>query len=224
MPKAIVLEEFGGPEQMQWRDIELPAPGAGEALIRQTACGLNFIDTYQRTGLYPLELPSGLGMEAAGEVLEVGDGVDYVAPGDRVAYTSMPPGAYAEQRVYEADKLVKLPEGVDDQTAAACMLKGLTAWYLLKRSYRVQSGDTVLVYAAAGGVGAFCIGSEMRALTQIRGAAHSFPAVAELKPERPAVQGRGPFQHGVEIIVRCGFTAHKGIPQCLCGAQVEPGG
>lgn len=153
MTKAIVIEEFGGPDVLQWQDVNLPQPGPGEVLIRQTAIGLNFIDTYQRTGLYPLELPSGLGMEAAGEVLSVGAGVDYVVPGDRVAYTSMPPGAYAEQRVYPADKLVKLPAEVSDQTAAAAMLKGLTAWYLLHRSYRVQAGDSVLLYAAAGGVG-----------------------------------------------------------------------
>ena len=153
MPKAIVLKEFGGPEQMDWREVPAGMPGAGEVLIRHTAVGLNFIDTYQRTGLYPLELPSGLGMEAAGEVLEVGPGVDYVVPGDRVAYTSMPPGAYAEQRVYPADQVVKLPEDVADQTAAAAMLKGLTAWYLLHRSYKAQAGDWVLSYAAAGGVG-----------------------------------------------------------------------
>ena len=153
MPKSIVVEEFGGPEVMQWRDADPGKPQAGELLIRHTAVGLNFIDTYQRSGLYPLELPSGLGMEAAGEVLATGPGVDYVQPGDRVAYTSMPPGAYAEQRVYPADKVVKLPDSIDDRVAAAAMLKGLTAWYLLHRSYRVQPGDTVLLYAAAGGVG-----------------------------------------------------------------------
>jgi len=129
------------------------APGPGEVLLRHTAIGLNFIDTYQRSGLYPLELPSGLGMEAAGVVLAVGPQVSDFAAGDRVAYTSMPPGAYAEQRVYAANKLVRLPDSIDDQTAAASMLKGLTAWYLLHRSYPVQPGDTVLVYAAAGGVG-----------------------------------------------------------------------
>jgi NADPH2:quinone reductase len=122
-------------------------------LIRHTAVGLNFIDTYQRTGMYPLELPSGLGLEAAGQVLVTGAAVDYVQPGDRVAYTSPPPGAYAEERIYPADQLVKLPAGITDQTAAAAMLKGLTAWYLLHRSYVVQPGDTVLLYAAAGGVG-----------------------------------------------------------------------
>ncbi len=153
MPKAIRIEAFGGPEVLQWQDVDIPPPGQGEVLLRQTAVGLNFIDTYQRTGLYPLDLPSGLGMEAAGVVEAIGPGVDYVQPGDRVAYTSMPPGAYAEQRVYAADKLVKLPAGIDDRSAAAAMLKGLTAWYLLHRSYRVQSDDWVLLYAAAGGVG-----------------------------------------------------------------------
>jgi len=153
MPKAIVIEAFGGPEVLHWRDVEVPEPGPGEVLLRQTAVGLNFIDTYQRSGLYPLELPSGLGLEAAAVVEAIGVGVDYVQPGDRVAYTSMPPGAYAEQRVYAADTLVKLPDAIDDRIAAAAMLKGLTAWYLLHRSYPVQRGDNVLLYAAAGGVG-----------------------------------------------------------------------
>jgi len=153
MFKAITIESFGGPEVLQWQSVDVPAPQAGEVLLSHTAIGLNFIDTYQRSGLYPLELPSGLGLEAAGVVEAVGEGVVDVKPGDRVAYTSMPPGAYSEQRVYAADKLVKLPDGIGDQTAAAAMLKGLTAWYLLHRSYRVQAGDTVLVYAAAGGVG-----------------------------------------------------------------------
>ena len=153
MSKVLVIEEFGGPEVLQWQDVEPGSPGEGEVLIRHTAVGLNFIDTYQRTGLYPLELPCGLGLEAAGEVISVGASVDYVQPGDRVAYTSMPTGAYAEQRIYPADKLVKLPAGIDDQTAAAAMLKGLTAWYLLHRSYAVKPGDSVLLYAAAGGVG-----------------------------------------------------------------------
>ncbi|MGI9292126.1 MAG: quinone oxidoreductase family protein [Gammaproteobacteria bacterium] len=153
MSKAVILEEFGGPEVLRWQDVALPAPGPGEVRLRHTAVGLNFIDTYQRTGLYPLKLPSGLGMEAAAEVVAIGDGVDFVRPGDRVAYLSMPPGAYSEERNYLVDQLVKLPDGVADQTAAAAMLKGLTAWYLLHKSYRVQAGDYVLLYAAAGGVG-----------------------------------------------------------------------
>jgi NADPH2:quinone reductase len=153
MSKAIVITEFGGPEVLQWQHVELPAPGPHEVRIAHHAVGLNFIDTYQRSGLYPLELPSGLGLEAAGRVTAVGAAVDEFAVGDAVAYTSMPPGAYAEERNYPAAKLVKLPAAIAMETAAAAMLKGLTAWYLLHRSYRVQPGDTVLLYAAAGGVG-----------------------------------------------------------------------
>lgn len=151
--RAIRIAAFGGPEVLQWQAAELPPPGPGEVRLEHAAVGLNFIDTYQRSGLYPLELPSGLGLEAAGRVLELGAGVTDFAVGDAVAYTSMPPGAYAEQRNYPADKLVALPADVAAETAAAAMLKGLTAWYLLKRSYAVQAGDTVLLYAAAGGVG-----------------------------------------------------------------------
>ena len=153
MPKAVVIESFGGPEVLVWREVEVAEPAAGEVLVEHTAVGLNFIDTYQRSGLYPLELPSGLGLEAAGVVRAVGEGVTDFSEGDRVAYTSPPPGAYSERRVYSADKLVALPAGVSDETAAAAMLKGLTAWYLLHRSYHAEAGDTVLLYAAAGGVG-----------------------------------------------------------------------
>ena len=153
MVMAIQIDDFGGPEVMAYREIDLPEPGAGEALIRQEAVGLNFIDTYHRSGLYPLDLPSGLGTEAAGVVEAIGAGVDIVKVGDRVAYLGLPPGAYAGQRVYPADRLVRIPDSVSTQTAAAAMLKGLTAWYLVRRSYRVQSGDPVLLYAAAGGVG-----------------------------------------------------------------------
>ncbi|TDJ44380.1 MAG: quinone oxidoreductase [Gammaproteobacteria bacterium] len=153
MSKAIVIEEFGGPEVMQWRDVSVSDPGAGEVLLRQTAVGLNFIDTYHRSGLYPLDLPTGLGTEAAGIVTAVGEGVTGLTVGDRVAYAGMPVGAYAEQRCFAADKLVLIPEGITEQIAAGAMLKGLTAWYLLKRSFTASSGDTVLLYAAAGGVG-----------------------------------------------------------------------
>lgn len=153
MPKVIQIERFGGPEVMQWSDVPLRTPGPGQALVRQTAIGLNFIDTYHRSGLYPLTLPAVLGTEAAGVVEAIGAGVQHLAPGDRVAYCGPPPGAYAEQRVLAADRLVRLPSGVDERTAAAAMLKGLTAWYLLRRSYPVRPGDCVLLYAAAGGVG-----------------------------------------------------------------------
>jgi len=153
MPKAIRIDQFGGPDVMEWREVEIAEPLAGEALLRHTAVGLNFIDTYHRSGLYPLDLPSGLGTEAAGVVEALGTDANHVAVGDRVAYLGLPPGAYAEKRVYPEDRLVRLPDGLDEKVAAAAMLKGLTAWYLVRRSYPVQEGDTVLLYAAAGGVG-----------------------------------------------------------------------
>jgi NADPH2:quinone reductase len=153
MPKAIMIDEFGGPDVLDWREVEVAAPGPGEALIQQSAVGLNFIDTYHRSGLYPLELPHGIGTEAAGIVTAIGDGVTGLAVGDRVAYLGLPPGAYAEERLFVANRLVRLPDEIDFRTAAAAMLKGLTAWALVRRSYRIDPGDTVLVYAAAGGVG-----------------------------------------------------------------------
>jgi NADPH2:quinone reductase len=152
MPKAIRIHETGGPEVLRWEDVELGRPGPGEALLRQTAIGLNFIDTYHRTGLYPLPLPAVLGMEGAGMVEEVGAGVTEVKPGDRVAYAGVL-GAYTERRLIAADRLVSLPDGVSDIQAAAMMLKGMTAEYLLLRTHRVQRSETILVHAAAGGVG-----------------------------------------------------------------------
>ncbi|MDH3978627.1 MAG: quinone oxidoreductase [Gammaproteobacteria bacterium] len=153
MVMAIQVDEFGGPDVMQWREVELSAPGAGEARVRHEAIGLNFIDTYHRSGLYPLELPAGLGTEAAGLVEAIGEGVTEVNVGDRVAFVGVPPGTYIEARNYAADRLVPVPENISLEVAAASMLKGLTAWYLVRRSYPIQSGDTVLMYAAAGGVG-----------------------------------------------------------------------
>jgi len=157
MSKAIMIDEFGGPETLDWRGVEVPDPGLGEALIEQRAIGLNFIDTYHRSGLYPLDLPTGLGVEAAGVVMATGEGVDSVTVGDRVAYLGLPPGAYAERRVFPADRLVRIPDSVDFETAAAAMLKGLTAWCLLRRSYAVAAGDDILIYAAAGGVGLIAV-------------------------------------------------------------------
>jgi NADPH2:quinone reductase len=154
MSKAIRIHQYGGPEQLRWEEVDLPHPGPGQALIRQTAVGLNFIDVYHRTGFYPLAaLPGSIGMEGAGIVVEVGPGVSEVQPGERVAYAMGPPGAYAEQRVLPAALLVPLPEAITSQTAAAMMLQGMTAQYLLRSTYRVQPGDTILVHAAAGGVG-----------------------------------------------------------------------
>ncbi len=138
---------------MQYEVVDLPDPGEGEARIRHTAIGLNFIDTYHRSGLYPVDLPTGLGSEAAGVVEAVGSGVSEVQPGDRVVYTGRPAESYSERRNFPAWQLVPVPDGVSDEQAAAVMLKGLTAWYLLFRSYPVQKGDTVLLHAAAGGVG-----------------------------------------------------------------------
>lgn len=154
---AVRLEEYGGPEVLRFADTELPEPAPGEARIRHTAIGLNFIDTYHRTGLYPIDLPGGLGTEAAGVVEAVGAAVDHLAPGDRVVYTGAPLGAYADLRNYPAERLVPIPEGVSDETAAAMLLKGLTAWYLLHKSYPAGPGDTVLLYAAAGGVGSIAV-------------------------------------------------------------------
>ncbi len=153
MSKAIMIDEFGGPEKLEFREVGVSRPGPGEASIRHEAIGLNFIDTYHRSGLYPLDLPHGIGTEAAGVVIEVGEGVDTVAVGDRVAYLGLPPGAYAEERVFSADRLVRLPDSISFQTAAAVMLKGITARCLVRRSYAVGPGDDVLLYAAAGGVG-----------------------------------------------------------------------
>lgn len=151
--KAIRIHKYGGPEVLQFEDIEVAEPGEGEARIRHTAIGLNFIDTYHRSGLYPMELPTGLGSEAAGVVDAVGPGVTGVKPGDRVVYTGRPADAYSEYRNFPAWQLVPIPDNVTDEQAAAVLLKGLTAWYLLKRTYKVQPGDPILLYAAAGGVG-----------------------------------------------------------------------
>ncbi len=150
---AIRIHEFGGPEVLRWEEVELPDPAPGEARIRHTAVGLNLIDTYHRSGLYPLELPTGLGSEAAGIVEAVGDDVRDVAVGDRVVYTGRPADAYSERRNFDASRLVRIPDGMSDEVAAAVLLKGLTAWYLLRRSYCVREGDPILLYAAAGGVG-----------------------------------------------------------------------
>ncbi|MBT8434195.1 MAG: quinone oxidoreductase [Gammaproteobacteria bacterium] len=177
MTKAIRIHQTGGPEVLSWEQIEVGDPGQGQVRLRQSACGLNYIDVYGRSGMYPVgDLPAVIGMEASGVVEAVGDGVDGLATGDRVAYP-MTLGSYAEARLIDADKLVKIPPAISDETAAAMMLKGLTAHYLLFRTYPVQPGDSILVYAAAGGVGLIlcqwanqlgakvigCVGSEEKA-------------------------------------------------------------
>ena len=199
MTKAIRIHEHGGPEVLKYEDVDLSDVGPGEVRLRHNAIGLNFIDVYQRTGMYPLgDLPKTLGMEAAGVIEEVGDGVEDFSVGDRVAY-AMGLGSYSEERVWGTDRLVKLPDAIDDQTAAAMMLQGMTAYYLLNRTYQVKLGDTILFYAAAGGVGLIacqwakhlgatvigCVGSEEKAeLAKANGCDHPILYRDENVPER----------------------------------------
>jgi NADPH2:quinone reductase len=153
MAMAIRLSEHGGPEVLRWETVEVAAPAANEALLRQSAVGVNFADVYLRTGLYPHPLPSGIGSEAAGVVEAVGKRVRGIKPGDRVVYSYPAPGAYAERRVLPAERLLKIPAGVSDEQAAAVMLKGLTSWFLLRETHKVKRGEVLLIQAAAGGVG-----------------------------------------------------------------------
>lgn len=153
MSHAIRFHQIGGPEVLHWEEVAVPAPAPNEARVRHEAVGVNFLDIYHRSGLYPLPLPSGIGVEGAGVVEAVGSAVSELAVGDRVAYAGGPLGAYAEVRNIPADRLVKLPADIGYETGAAMMLQGLTAQYLLRRTYRVQPGDTILIHAAAGGVG-----------------------------------------------------------------------
>ena len=153
MTHAIRIHEAGGPEALRWEEVEVGDPGPGQVRLTQTAVGLNYIDVYHRTGLYPLELPCAVGLEAAGTVEAVGEGITELRPGDRVAYAAPPIGAYAEARLMPADRLVKLPDAISDVQAAAMMLQGMTVQYLIRRTHRVAKGETVLFHAAAGGVG-----------------------------------------------------------------------
>jgi NADPH2:quinone reductase len=153
MAHAIRMHATGGPEVLVYEEVQVGDPGPNEARIRQTAIGLNYIDTYHRSGLYPLPLPTSIGSEAAGVVEAVGSGVTWLRRGDRVAYSGGPPGAYATERVIPADRLVKIPDGIDDTTAATLMLKGMTVQYLFRQTYVLKGGETILFHAAAGGVG-----------------------------------------------------------------------
>ncbi len=155
--KAIKFHKTGGPEVMQYEDISLDAPGSGQVQLRHTAIGLNYLDTYYRSGAYPLPLPSGLGFEAAGVVEAVGDGVTNLKEGDRVAYGAGPLGSYSQARNMPANRLSKLPDTISDETAAAMMLKGMTVRYLLRETYKVKAGDTILWHAVAGGVGLIAV-------------------------------------------------------------------
>ena len=153
MVKAIRITQTGGPDVLEFVDVDLADPGPGEVQVQHTAIGLNYIDTYFRSGLYPAPIPCGLGLEAAGVVTKTGDGVTALKEGDRVAYGSGPLGAYSQAQNAPANRLVRVPDGVSDKDAAAMMLKGMTVQYLLRRTYEVKPGDTILFHAAAGGVG-----------------------------------------------------------------------
>lgn len=157
MVKVVRFHEFGGPEVLKIENIDLPKPGAKEVLIKNNCIGLNYIDTYHRSGLYPLELPSMLGLEAAGVIEEIGSEVTELKVGDRVVHCSMPIGSYSEKQIYPENKLVKIPDEISDEVAACIMLKGNTAEYLLHRTYQAKKGDKILYHAAAGGLGQiFC--------------------------------------------------------------------
>ncbi|HXL83467.1 MAG TPA: quinone oxidoreductase [Casimicrobiaceae bacterium] len=199
MPNAIRIHQTGGPEVLQWESVTVGEPGPGEVRVRHTAVGLNYIDTYHRSGLYKLPLPSGIGLEASGVVEAVGPGVTDIAKGDRVAYCGGPPGSYAEVRVMPADKLVKLPDGVSDRSAATLMLKGLTVQYLFRQTFPLKGGETILFHAAAGGVGSIAcqwaralgvtmigtVGSEEKAaLAKANGCAHAIVYTRENFVER----------------------------------------
>ena len=200
MTRAIRIHAPGGPEALSWDEVEVGEPGEGQVRLAQTAVGLNYIDVYQRSGLYPLpELPATLGLEAAGRVDAVGSGVEALAPGERVAYASPPVGAYAEARLMPADRLVKLPDGISDTQAAGMMLQGMTVHYLVRRTFRVEPGQTVLFHAAAGGVGLIAcqwlkhlgatvigtVGSEEKAaLARAHGCDHTILYTSESVPER----------------------------------------
>jgi len=204
MSKAIRIHANGGPEVMKWEDVPTPEPGPGEALIRQRAVGLNYIDVYFRTGLYKAPcMPLIIGQEGAGEVTAVGNGVAVVKPGDRVAYAG-PIGAYATNRVIPADRLVKLPDAISFETGAAMMLQGMTAQYLVHRTYKVKPGDTIVVHAAAGGVGlilcqwakhlgATVIGvvssEEKAAIAKAHGAAHTVVGYSGIAAEVKKITG-----------------------------------
>ena len=204
MTKAIRIHATGGPEVLRWEDVPLPEPAPGEVLIHHEAVGLNYIDVYFRSGMYKTPLPATPGMEASGIVTAIGEGVTSLRPGDRVAYGVGPLGAYAVDRVIAADRVVKLPDGIDFKTAAAMMLQGMTAQYLLHRTYAVKRGDTILLHAAAGGVGlimcqwakhlgATVIGvvstKEKAALAHANGAAHTIVGYGDLPAEVKRITG-----------------------------------
>jgi NADPH2:quinone reductase len=228
MAKAFRIHAHGGPEVMQWQEVDVPPPSQGEAQVRHAAVGLNYIDVYYRSGLYPVSTPHGIGQEAAGVVEAVGPGVTGLKPGDRVAYATGPLGAYSERRNMPAAHLVALPEALSFEQGAAMMLQGMTAQYLIKRTYRVQPGDTVLVHAAAGGVGlilcqwlaaigATAIGTagsrEKCELALAHGAAHCIDYRSESFAERVKALTGG---QGVPVVYdSVGKDTFEGSLECL---------
>lgn len=211
MTHAVIIDRTGGPEVLAWRECAVSDPGPGEARVRQTAVGLNFIDVYHRRGMYPLPaLPAVLGVEAAGRIEAIGPGVTDIVVGDRVAYAGGPTGAYSEARVVPADRLVKVPDGIDDQRAAAMMLKGMTAEYLLRRTFRVESGHTILVHAAAGGVGLIaCQWAKALGATVIGtvGTSQKAKVAAEYGCDHPIVTSEEDFVSRVKAL-----TGGRGVP------------
>ena len=228
MTHAIRIHEQGGPEVMKWESVDVAAPGPGQISVTHTAVGLNYIDCYHRSGLYPLPMPAGIGMEGAGIVDAVGDGVTSVNTGDRVAYAAGPPGSYAEKRIIEAAKVVRIPDGISDETAAAMMLQGMTAEYLIRRTYTVKPGDTVLFHAAAGGVGLIAcqwlkqigatvigtVGSDEKAeIAKAHGCDHPIVYTRENFPERVREITNG---KGVPVVYdSIGNDTYPGTLDCL---------
>ena len=210
MTRGIVLRAHGGPEVLEWSEVELPRMKRNEVRVRHTAIGVNYIDVYDRTGLYPVKLPTALGREAAGVVEQVGSKVGSYKPGDRVAYVLSSPGSYAEARHVPAERLVRIPPGVSDEQAAAVMLKGLTAHYLLRRTYKVKKGDSIVVHAGAGGVGLLLV-QWARAL--------GARVIATVGSDAKAAIAREHGAHEVVVIPRDDLvarvrelTAGKGVP------------
>lgn len=222
MTHAIRIHANGGPEVMQWEDVPTPEPGPGEAVVKHAAVGLNYIDVYFRTGLYKAPLPATIGMEGAGTVTAIGAGVTDLKVGDRVAYAGGPIGAYATERAIAADRLVPLPEAISFETGAAMMLQGMTAQYLLRRTFRIQSGQTILVHAAAGGVGLIIcqwakhlgvtvigvVSTEAKAeLARAHGAAHVIVGNADIPGEVKRLTGGAMVPVVYDSIGKDTFTA-----------------
>ncbi|WP_411352958.1 quinone oxidoreductase family protein (plasmid) [Leisingera aquaemixtae] len=213
--KAIKFYKAGGPDVMQYEDVRLDAPGPGEVRLRHTAIGVNYLDTYHRSGLYKLPLPSGLGFEAAGVVEAVGEGVAHLKEGDRVAYGAGPLGSYAQARNMPASRVSKLPDSIADDTAAAMMLKGMTVRYLLRETYKVKAGDTILWHAVAGGVGLIAVQWAKHLGARVIGTTSS-PEKAALAKSFGCDEVINYTEENVAEQVR-GLTGGKGVPVVFDG-------